>query len=1058
MQNEQNNTVTVIFKSKVDIEFDGEKFDFDENKKYEISKNKLESLPIDILAKLTVESFWANIRFVSQIKIEEMNKIKQGNRYYFSRYNNNLANCVIQLVKKHTDAAFEYLIAKRRLTEEKNIYFTPEEQKWFKDPMIVGKESLQLLYPEQANYFDTLDSHADALKEVIDEKLMLNTEYDKKLKYGNVLRYKEQSDQIDKIKKVKEEELYTELLKINKQYINYFDLDFLYRKIVIEKPNNGELNIFQKSFIDVCGTPEAWDFSYNQLADVFDRFAVLHPLQTLQKGWKLCKFICQQKIKDCIDKFESEKEIDEYSFLNFIQGIDAVNSFLSYIPEKQISKIIFPKNNNLDDMIEKIINIVQDKKFREYAEYADINHSLRQFAKLIVNNSNKEISSRVIAIDPCVIEDLSPDFIFNNLDNEVVWNTFCQNFHCVSEKVVNFCFDINNKLIPKYKEKFKKMLAACPALINNCNLDFIFDNLDNEIVWYAFCNGYDRYNNGKLFDYCIDKDKKVVQERKEKLFKLIKARPDLLIKVDPDKNKDKNYEFLYPLISKLILEKNRSLLQVFKSMNYAQYTAFWTDYFNWLKKNLETNTEIQIEPKDINTESNGNLFEINTQANQNEQNKNNEPIIDIEEEKSLISKNNFKKIIECERFINQKYRIYQENYWDSSENDLVWRILLEEQEEQWEFMWKKKTKLFQTEISQAKYLQSHQDLSRDVREEVKHVFDYIRDIETGYININRRPYVSMVKKMEEYDPNYPGLSELKSYSLYLAIIHWLIHIAIIILSIAIVAIPWIFLGWGLWLSYITVPACYIPCLFCWENLRTQDYCFAAKIFGLENKLREYANRRGKYRTVTDLFEGFIDSELCSVGDKAWSQVKIHFRDNAPDLENKIKKYSGIIKDFKDIKLNDVKRFIRRNHNTFMDKINNFFDDALTDKIKDMTINEIENKFRNYVNQSDNALSVACEKFINKNIVGHLNNIKEMLKIKGRRAYFRHKPNTNEQLMQDISRDLSELLWETLKKEHEKDKNIQENHLNTDKKNESVNDNKPITEKKEEEEINTSSKQ
>ena len=127
MQNEQNNTVTVIFKSKVDIEFDGEKFDFDENKKYEISKNKLESLPSDILAKLTVESFWANIRFVSQIKIEEMNKIKQGNRYYFSRYNNNLANCVIQLVKKHTDAAFEYLIAKRRLTEEKNIYFTPEE-------------------------------------------------------------------------------------------------------------------------------------------------------------------------------------------------------------------------------------------------------------------------------------------------------------------------------------------------------------------------------------------------------------------------------------------------------------------------------------------------------------------------------------------------------------------------------------------------------------------------------------------------------------------------------------------------------------------------------------------------------------------------------------------------------------------------------------------------------------------------------------------------------------------------------------------------------------------
>ena len=40
MQNEQNNTVTVIFKSKVDTEIAGGKFCFKENKKYEINKNE----------------------------------------------------------------------------------------------------------------------------------------------------------------------------------------------------------------------------------------------------------------------------------------------------------------------------------------------------------------------------------------------------------------------------------------------------------------------------------------------------------------------------------------------------------------------------------------------------------------------------------------------------------------------------------------------------------------------------------------------------------------------------------------------------------------------------------------------------------------------------------------------------------------------------------------------------------------------------------------------------------------------------------------------------------
>lgn len=100
----------------------------------------------------------------------------------------------------------------------------------------------------------------------------------------------------------------------------------------------------------------------------------------------------------------------------------------------------------------------------------------------------------------------------------------------------------------------------------------------------------------------------------------------------------------------------------------------------------------------------------------------------------------------------------------------------------------------------------------------------------------------------------------------------------------------------------------------------------------------------------------------------------------------------------------------------------------------------------------------CEKFINKNIVGHLDNIKEMFKIKGRHAYFRHKLNTDEKLIKYyISDDLSELLWKTLKEEHEKDKNIQKDNLSTDKKNEFVDANKPAIENGGSE-INTQSKQ
>ncbi len=1062
----QDSKITVVFKNNV---LSDGKIEFEAGKEYQVEKTELGQLAL--IKNLTPESFWQNIKFMYNFQLVEMNKVQQYDGDLKWPPSNECFECLIyELVAKHVNAAFEYLKAKNR-EEVKNSY--KQWKNWIKDDKLknsldVGKNKLKLLYPEKKDYFDGLSK--DKLQQEIDDKLLLGTQYDKKLEYGIVLDDKDQAPQVQKIAERLEDELYKELLEVDQRYIDYFSPDFLYRKIIIEKSNDGELNDFQKAFIKMW-IPSRRIIKKNP--NIVNRmqfgFKDCDPEQWVLRGWELCKFVCQEKIKDCVNEFKSGEKIDNNSVTDFRQGINAVNLFLSCIPKKQISKIIFPNNNNLDDMLEKIINILQNKKFRKYViSFDSYFGTLYRFAKLIINNNdnnnNKGIFFRVITIDSSMIVDLSSDFIFDNLDNEAVWYAFCKEFYYLS--VVERCFDKDNKLIPEYKKKFMKMLEACPRLINNCNVDFIFDNLDNEIVWYAFCNGYHGYGKVKLFDYCIDKDKKVVQERKEKLFKLVEARPDLLINVYADRNKCKNYEFLYPLISDLIFKKNRSLLQVFKSMNSEQYEYFWTDYFGWFKKNLETKTKTQIGQRDINTGSNRNWFEIKTSTNQNEQNKNNGEIIniDIEKEKSSISKNNFEKIIKCERFISNKYRIYQENYWNSSENDLVWKLLKKKRI----FIGQENIKLFQIEISREKYLQNHQDLNENTRKNVNDVFDYILGIETGNINRNYIDYVYVVKKMEEYDPNYPGFRELKSYLPYLVIIHWSINIAIPILSLAIVVIPWIFLhwGWSLGLSFITVPACCIACLLCLNSLRYQTYYLAEKILW-RSKLREYANRRRKYRTVTDLFEQFIDSELYFIGDQAWEKVKQYFSDNALDLENKIKKYSGI-KNFNEIDLDDVKTFINRHGNTLMDKINNFFDDALTGKINSMTIGEIANRFRNHVNHIDNNLLVACEKFINKNIAGHLNNIKEMLEIKGRNAYFRHEPNTDEKLIKydiDISYDLSELLWETLKEEHEKDKNLNLQNdisiINHNLQNQSIidGDKKPLEEiALSENIINTSSKQ
>ena len=139
----ENSEITVVFKYDLVCKNEEEEITFEANKKCSVNEKFFESLSIKDLDKLIPESFWQNIKFVPQAKIEQMNKIKQSEGYSFQRYNNNLVDCVTVLLEKHVDAAFEYLKAKRRSTEKKNIYFTQKEIEQFKEPLIVGKESLQ---------------------------------------------------------------------------------------------------------------------------------------------------------------------------------------------------------------------------------------------------------------------------------------------------------------------------------------------------------------------------------------------------------------------------------------------------------------------------------------------------------------------------------------------------------------------------------------------------------------------------------------------------------------------------------------------------------------------------------------------------------------------------------------------------------------------------------------------------------------------------------------------------------------------------------------------------
>ena len=229
---------------------------------------------------------------------------------------------------------------------------------------------------------------------------------------------------------------------------------------------------------------------------------------------------------------------------------------------------------------------------------------------------------------------------------------------------------------------------------------------------------------------------------------------------------------------------------------------------------------------------------------------------------------------------------------------------------------------------------------------------------------------------------------------------------------------------SLGLSFVAVG----PIGFCCHRLYVKDYTWAEKLY-LNKRLNKYDHNLLYYINVTEYFGSFIDEKLCSIGNDIWIEIKNYFKNNVATLESELKKYRKIA-DFRKITLDDVYRFYWKRDNKLMSDINKIYDDALDKKIDEIAIDEISisHDFRNYVNRFGMWRVDACKKFINKNIVGHLDDIKEMLKIKGRCAYFRYKPNTNGQLIQyDISLDLSELLWETLKEEHEKDKNL--NHQN-----------------------------
>ncbi len=1056
----QEDKITVVFES--DILFDG-KIKFEKGKEYQFSKITFRTLFVEELENLTLESFWRNIKFISDSKLVKMNEVRQPNDDLKWPPSNKCFECLVyKLVAKHANAAFEYLKAKNR-GEVKNSY--KQWKNWIKDDELknsldVGKDKLKLLYPEKKDYFDGLSK--DKLQQEIDDKLLLGTQYDKRLKYGVVLDDKNQAPQVQKIAERLEDELYKKLLEINRKYIDYFSPDFLYRKIILEKSNDGQLNDFQKAFI------EMWTQSQKKGIDcpnIIDRmefgFHDYDPEQSVLYGWELCKFVCEFKIKAAIEKFQlgQQKQISEAETKDLKSGLLIVSSYLHNAPKNDMYAIVFHNNgqDGIDCTIKKIVDLFTNHDF-------------------------------------CLLYGYDYNFFYSLLD------------------LINVA-----ELYPddERKKNILWLIGIYPYLINRLQPNFIIDNLDDENVWYALCNFYEK-SQSSILKHFINEDGKVMPDTSKKLMDVIEKNPNILHELQKE-----DYTLIYPLITKSILNQSRFVLRSLQFMDNHEYFdddisileggyreasnysdtsfEFWANYFAWLEKNSDIENNKNI--KNIGEEEQENsLIEVNTRAKSEDEHEKNssEGIISVDNDKigeskkinkiknvgleqieinqqKFINNDDLKKIILTRRYMRAGYQFCQEDYWNFNINDFGTLSKLLEEKSHCAAR-DKQNRFSRIDILQQKYVQENNlEAYANKMEKFDRLVKFERDC--SYSQYKRgeygeyNNYLQLLQDIEECDPNYPGLMELKSYSLYLIIIHWLMRIALVFLSAFVFMIFSVFLFVGIFCTFDLVYwlwfGSFLALCGAWNgniffviyNDEYRPYNWAEKLY-LNKRLRKYDTNLRNYRTITDLFEKFIDEKLCFIGDNVWNEIKNYFKNNVATLESELKKYRKI-DDFKKITVDDVYKFFWKRDNKLISEINKIFDNVLDEEvngINEIAIGGISRNFIDYVNSQNNSCADACEKFINKNIVGHLDDIKEMLKIRGRRAYFRHKPNTNKKLIEyDISLDLSELLWETLKKEHEKDKNIQENHLNTDKKNESVNDNKPIVEN-EEEEINTSSQQ
>ena len=963
--------VVAMFKEKCEID---SKI-FEAGKEYKMTKNNFKKLKSEHLTKLTPESFWANIKFIDYEKICDISRLynvymvgkekkekKVG--YIWPKYNNSLETLVEYLVTKHVNEVSRYLMAKRSKS---------------KNPLEIAKESLRLLYPEKKDYLNSLNE--DDWPAEIKQNLLLGTEDPEQVESN-----KEYKSQITQIRKIKEEQLYTQLLKIDKKYIDYFSPNFLYRKVIQEKNNSGELNIFQEAIVEVWVDSV---YGFDKRVNIIDRL-LFEP--SIAKGWELCKFVFEQKVNTYIKKFEDGDQANKTETREFFCGLYVLIDFLEKMPKDRKAQLVFSNKskNGIDDTINRISVLLSDSKFLDFVNGNRIHDS--------IDTSNKKFYDSLYDI-------------------------------FVDEKKKVLSLNDDNK------EYFLWLLSVRPTFINKCESSFILENLDNKIVWYAFCNFlYYPSKAENIFKHFINDSGEVLEEKKDTLLKIIEGKPNILSDLG-----GKNCEFTYPYITKLILNENKSILKALRHVGFygsSDYgickclnskdvfvgtnATFWKSYFNWLAQDSGEN------------------------ANKDDLNK--------------IILTGF-----CS--FSDDCFFYQEDYWsfDKSENGL---IALADSLKAYTF---EEYTFCKFDILGKKYVKDN-NLIDSASSEALDIFDDLARFEnsSSYSSILRgnnggyRSYQKLVQNLEKFDPDYPGLSELKSYGFYLIPVHWLINIGCLIsgFSLFFAAIWFISILFPLGFSlgaleiYLVIIEMFLASLYMFYNgfvnLFTQDYRLAEKWY-LKKRLYEYDANLFRYKTVTRLFKKFVDSELCSVGDGVYDEIENYFKNNALDLEKDLKEYCNI-DDFNKVRLDDVHKFFWKRGSNLMNYIDNLFDSALTKKIDETTIDKISNSFKQYVNQNKSDCANACEKFINKNIVNHLNEIKNMFNIRGKSAYFRHNhPDKNKELISyDISYDLSELLLNTLKELRKNDKNLQKENLIINNENKNINDEKPIVGSKEEE--------